>query len=57
MNILITGCAEFIGNVFATKILKTNKNITVVGIDSLNNFLIYIKMLMQPLNGMKIIII
>ena len=27
MNILITGCAGFIGNAFALKILKTNKMI------------------------------
>lgn len=38
MNILITGCAGFIGYSFATKILKTNKNIKVIGIDNLNNF-------------------
>ena len=38
MNILITGCAGFIGYSFAAKILKTNKNIKVIGIDNLNNF-------------------
>ena len=27
MNILITGCAGFIGSAFALKILKTNKKI------------------------------
>ena len=38
MNILITGCAGFIGNSFAFKILKTNKKIKVIGLDNLNDF-------------------
>jgi UDP-glucuronate 4-epimerase len=38
MNILITGCAGFIGNAFALKILKTNKKIKVIGLDNLNDF-------------------
>ena len=38
MNILVTGCAGFIGNSFALKILKTNKKAKVIGLDNLNNF-------------------
>tara|TARA_Y100000741_G_C18253223_1_gene557986 strand:- start:155 stop:1111 length:957 start_codon:yes stop_codon:yes gene_type:complete len=38
MNILITGCAGFIGFSFAIKILNSNKNIKVIGLDNLNNF-------------------
>ena len=38
MNILITGCAGFIGSAFALKILKTNKKIKVIGLDNLNDF-------------------
>ena len=38
MNILITGCAGFIGNAFALRLLKTNKKINIIGLDNLNNF-------------------
>ena len=38
MNILITGCAGFIGNAFALKLLTTNKKIKVIGLDNLNDF-------------------
>ena len=38
MNILVTGCAGFIGFSFALKILNSNKNIKIIGIDNLNNF-------------------
>jgi len=38
MNILVTGCAGFIGNSFVLKILKTNKKAKVIGLDNLNNF-------------------
>ena len=38
MNILITGCAGFIGNAFALKLLKTSKNTKVIGLDNLDKF-------------------
>ena len=38
MNILITGCAGFIGNAFALKILKSNKKNNIIGLDNLNDF-------------------
>ena len=38
MNILVTGCAGFIGFSFALKILNSNKKIKLIGIDNLNNF-------------------
>jgi len=38
MNILITGCAGFIGNSLTQKLLKNNKNLNVIGLDNLNNF-------------------
>ena len=38
MNILITGCAGFIGSSFALKLLKSTKKIKIIGIDNLNNF-------------------
>ena len=38
MNILITGCAGFIGNSLAHKLLKKNKRIKIIGLDNLNNF-------------------
>ena len=37
MNILITGCAGFIGYHLSTKILK-NKNSNITGIDNINNY-------------------
>ena len=37
MNILITGCAGFIGYSLATKLLKKN-NYFIYGIDNLNKF-------------------
>ena len=36
MNILITGCAGFIGSYFARELIK-NKRYDVTGIDNLNN--------------------
>ena len=38
MNILITGCAGFIGNAFALKLLKTSKDTKVIGLDNLDKF-------------------
>ena len=38
MNILITGCAGFIGSSFALKLLNSNRKYNIVGIDNLNNF-------------------
>jgi len=37
MNILISGCAGFIGYSFALKIFKINKKIKVISLDNLNN--------------------
>ena len=37
MNILVTGCAGFIGFHVARSLLK-NKNNYVIGIDSINNY-------------------
>ena len=37
MNILITGCAGFVGFHVAKKLLN-NKNNRIVGIDSINNY-------------------
>ena len=36
MNILVTGCAGFIGYHFCKKVI--GKNIKVIGIDNLNNY-------------------
>ena len=38
MNILITGCAGFIGSSFALKLLNSENKHNIVGIDNLNNF-------------------
>lgn len=38
MNILVTGCAGFIGYNIAEKILKKNSKINLVGIDEINNY-------------------
>ena len=38
MNILITGCAGFIGSSFALKLLNTNSRYNIIGIDNLNDF-------------------
>tara|TARA_B110000238_G_C16081436_1_gene419642 strand:- start:134 stop:1090 length:957 start_codon:yes stop_codon:yes gene_type:complete len=38
MNILITGCAGFIGSALALKILSCDKTSRVIGLDNLNNF-------------------
>ncbi len=38
MNILITGCAGFIGSSFALKLLNTNNRYNIIGIDNLNDF-------------------
>ena len=38
MNILITGCAGFIGNSLTQKLLKKNKKIKIIGLDNLNSF-------------------
>ena len=38
MNILVTGCAGFIGYHFVKKLLKTKKNIKIIGIDNINNY-------------------
>ena len=45
MNILITGCAGFIGSSFALKLLNANRNYKIIGLDNLNNF--YSKKLKQ----------
>ena len=37
MNILITGCAGFIGFHLSVKLLK-NKNCKVIGIDNIDNY-------------------
>ena len=38
MNILITGCAGFIGSAFALKLLNENSKYNIIGIDNLNDF-------------------
>ena len=38
MNILITGCAGFIGFSLAKKFLKINAKYKIIGFDNLNNF-------------------
>ena len=38
MNILITGCAGFIGSSFALKLLNSENKHNIVGIDNLNNY-------------------
>tara|TARA_B100000959_G_C14972885_1_gene620432 strand:+ start:244 stop:1200 length:957 start_codon:yes stop_codon:yes gene_type:complete len=38
MNILITGCAGFIGYSLSLKLLKSNKKINIIGFDNLNKF-------------------
>ena len=38
MKILITGCCGFIGFNFANFLAKSNKKITIIGIDNLSDY-------------------
>ena len=38
MKILVTGCAGFIGFHFCQKMFIKKKNLSIVGIDNLNNY-------------------
>ena len=38
MKILITGCSGFIGFSYAQFLLKNNKKIKIIGVDSIDNY-------------------
>ena len=38
MNLLLTGCAGFLGYHFCEELLKSNKKIKVFGIDNINDY-------------------